>query len=146
LESQVRDLNQNIDTLNTNLRDANSKVASGDEALRGKDSELSRAQTANSSLTQENSRLSSQVQQIAAAQKEAAAAKAEAGLYMEHVASQEASIVVLTQERDKLKAELEQAKKTISLLDVANNDVSWSLGYLGHPVFVPEMLPPDMDY
>jgi seryl-tRNA synthetase len=125
------------------LKDATAKLTSGEEALKNRDSEVSRLQSANSSLTQDNNRLNAQAQQVAQAQQAAQAAQAEANVYMEQLANQEASLVVITAERDRLKAELEQAKKTINLLDVANNDdVSWSLGYLGHPVFEQEMLPP----
>jgi uncharacterized phage infection (PIP) family protein YhgE len=149
LESQAADGAKKAASLAEDLKKSAAIVAQDQENLKGKDREISSLKSTNenlkadqASLRAEQARLKTEAQKATAAQKEAQVATGEASAYRERLAKTEAENVVLTQERDRVKAELEQAKKTINLLDLKSSEVTMSLGFLGRPVFEPEMLPP----
>jgi chromosome segregation ATPase len=145
LETQAKNMIQKNDSLGASLKEAEGNAAKSAEALRAKDSELSSLRAANSSLTSERARLTAEAQKVGDAAKKAESAAAEATAYRERLAKQEAQVTVLSAERDKLHSELEQAKKTINLLDLSNAEIVSSLGFLGRPVMEPDMLPPLTD-
>jgi chromosome segregation ATPase len=142
LEAQNKDLGKKADTLTANLKASEAKVNQGEEAIYAKERELNSLKTANQSMSAEQARLKLEAQKVVQALKDTQAAIAEADVYRERLAKKEAEVVVLTQERDRILAELDQAKKTINLLDLKNSEVTASLSFLGRPVFEPEMLSP----
>ncbi|MDR2141663.1 MAG: hypothetical protein LBR11_07740 [Deltaproteobacteria bacterium] len=149
LDSQTQEQDRQISSLTSNLKETETKLTRSEENLRARASEITRHQATINSLnaettrlTTETARLTTEVKKMDEVQKQAELAQSEADVYRERLASQEAQLVVITQERDRLKAELEQAKKTINLLDLSSNEVIMSLGFLGRPVFEPDMLPP----
>ncbi|MDR0548097.1 MAG: hypothetical protein LBI10_01595 [Deltaproteobacteria bacterium] len=146
LETQTKNIIQKADGLTATLKESESKLDRATSDLKAKNNEINSLKDSNSRLTMERSSLTREANQKAAAQKTATEAKAEATAYRERLANQEATLLILTQERDKLSAELEQAKKTINLLDLNNSEVVSSLGFLGRPVFTPEALPPFLDH